>query len=152
VYGANGRIGWHNEALVKGPGIVVGRKGNPGVVTWASTDFYPIDTTYYVVPKDNFLSLHYLYFTLTTLDLSRLTADSAVPGLNRNHAYMSEVIAPPDQLLRRFESVVSSLFAKTYLNESQNMTLAALRDTLLPRLLSGELRVPDATAVVAQGV
>jgi len=48
VYGANGPVDWHGEKLVSGPGIVVGRKGNPGVVTWAHGDFYPIDTTFYV--------------------------------------------------------------------------------------------------------
>ena len=37
VYGSNGQVGWHNEKLVNGPGIVLGRKGNPGVVTWAPT-------------------------------------------------------------------------------------------------------------------
>ena len=48
VYGSNGQVGWHDERLVAGPGIVVGRKGNPGVVTWAHSNFYPIDTTFYV--------------------------------------------------------------------------------------------------------
>jgi len=46
VYGSNGQIGWHNEALVKGPGIVIGRKGNPGPISGAQTDFFPIDTTF----------------------------------------------------------------------------------------------------------
>ena len=48
VYGSNGQIGRHDEKLVDGPGIVVGRKGNPGVVTWAHSDFFPIDTAFYV--------------------------------------------------------------------------------------------------------
>ena len=54
VYGSNGQVGWHDEGLVAGPGIVVGRKGNPGVVTWAHSDFFPIDTAFYVVnpPKE----------------------------------------------------------------------------------------------------
>ena len=47
VYGSNGQVGWHDKGLVVGPGIVVGRKGNPGVVTWAHGDFFPIDTTFY---------------------------------------------------------------------------------------------------------
>jgi restriction endonuclease S subunit len=45
VYGSNGQIGWHDRRLVPGPGIIVGRKGNPGIATWAPTDFFPIDTT-----------------------------------------------------------------------------------------------------------
>jgi len=41
VYGSNGQVGWHDERLVPGPGIVVGRKGNPGIATWVPTDFFP---------------------------------------------------------------------------------------------------------------
>ena len=40
VYGSNGQVGMHNEKLVDGPGIVVGRKGNPGIVTWVQNDFF----------------------------------------------------------------------------------------------------------------
>ncbi len=50
VYGSNGQVGWHDEKLVDGPGIIVGRKGNPGFVKWSSADFYPIDTTFYAQP------------------------------------------------------------------------------------------------------
>ena len=86
VYGANGPVGWHDEKLVSGPGIVVGRKGNPGVVTWAHGDFYPIDTTFYVAPIGACRSLYFFYYALSLHNLANLSADSAVPGLNRNHA------------------------------------------------------------------
>jgi type I restriction enzyme S subunit len=49
---------------------------------------------------------------------------------------------PPDDLLRRFNRVVEPLFQKVYSNLHESRTLAALRDALLPKLLSGELRVP----------
>ena len=52
VYGSNGQVGWHDKKLVNGPGIIVGRKGNPGIVAWAHSDFFSIDTTFYVVPRD----------------------------------------------------------------------------------------------------
>lgn len=48
VLGSNGIIGYHSEYLIKGPGIVVGRKGTIGVVNWSERDFWSIDTTYYV--------------------------------------------------------------------------------------------------------
>ena len=51
VYGSNGQIGWHDKKLVAGSGIIVGRKGNSGVVTWVHGGFFPIDTTFYVCPK-----------------------------------------------------------------------------------------------------
>jgi type I restriction enzyme S subunit len=141
VYGSNGQIGWHNEPLVKGPGIVVGRKGNPGIVTWVHTDFFPIDTTFYVEIKDKETSLYWLYYMLVSLNLSNLAADSAVPGLNRNFAYMSELVYPPTDLMKKFDDVIKPLFAKIHANEQQSRTLAALRDALLPKLLRGEVRV-----------
>jgi len=64
VYGSNGQVGWHIEKLVSGPGIVVGRKGNPGIVTWSPIDFFPIDTTFYVVPKETLRSLHFMFYAL----------------------------------------------------------------------------------------
>ena len=66
VYGSNGQVGWHDVALAKGPGIVIGRKGNPGTVTWAATDFFAIDTTFYIVLKEP-CSLHYLFYALERL-------------------------------------------------------------------------------------
>lgn len=55
---------------------------------WAPTDFFCIDTTFYVVPKDECAGLHFLYYSLARHDLPSLGADSAVPGLNRNLVYM----------------------------------------------------------------
>ncbi|MCR4345974.1 MAG: restriction endonuclease subunit S [Sulfuricaulis sp.] len=141
VYGANGPVGWHDEKLVSGPGIVVGRKGNPGVITWAHCDFFPIDTTFYVVPIGDCRSLYFLYYALSNHGLSNLSADSAVPGLNRNHAYMSKQIIPTRQVFDAFDMQISPIFAAIHAYEQQSRTLATLRDTLLPKLLSGEVSV-----------
>ncbi len=141
VYGANGPVGWHDEKLVSGPGIVVGRKGNPGVVTWAHGDFYPIDTTFYVDAIGTCRSLYFIYYALMLQNLGSLSADSAVPGLNRNHAYMSKQVIPSQPVLTAFDSQIAPIFAAIYANEEQSRTLATLRDTLLPNLLRGELSV-----------
>ncbi|MFP4106713.1 MAG: restriction endonuclease subunit S [Phycisphaerae bacterium] len=146
VYGSNGPVGWHNERLVEGPGIVVGRKGNPGTVTWSQEDFFPIDTTFFVVPKDGAPALHYMRHALGALNLPALSADSAVPGLNRNMAYMSDLLVPDEQVIAAFTEQAEALMVKRQHNTRQTDTLAALRDTLLPKLLSGEVRVPEAMA------
>lgn len=144
VYGSNGQVGWHNEKFVDGPGIVVGRKGNPGIVTWVPTDFYPIDTTFYVIPKGIIKSMYYFYHALRLQDLPSLGADSAVPGLNRNMAYMNKLIIPPEHIVDAFDNQVKSLADTVKHNDDQSRTLAAIRDALLPKLLSGEIRVKDA--------
>ena len=144
VFGSNGQVGWHDERLVAGPGIVIGRKGNPGVVTWAPTDFFAIDTTFYVVPARNCHSLHFLVQALKIHNLASLGADSAVPGLNRNMAYMSTQVLPPRPILDKFDSYASAIALRVHECNKESRTLAVLRDMLLPKLISGELRVTDA--------
>ena len=145
VYGSNGQVGWHDKSLVAGPGIVVGRKGNPGVVTWAHSDFFPIDTTFYVVPTNTNQSLPFLFFALTAQDLPSVSADSAVPGLNRNLAYMNSQLVPDKMAMDEFSNCVNAIFTHRYSLEEESRTLTGLRDTLLPNLVSGKLRVKDTT-------
>ena len=139
VYGSNGKIGWHNERLVEGPGIVVGRKGTPGVVTWAQQDFFPIDTTYYVVPRTGHRNFHFLFYALEEQNLQSIAADSAVPGLNRNLAYMNRQVVPTEPLLAHFNDHVQDNFSSRALIEQESLSLAIQRDLLLPKLMSGEL-------------
>jgi type I restriction enzyme S subunit len=148
--GSNGRVGWHDEALVRGPGIVVGRKGNPGTVTWVDSDFFPIDTTFFVRPRNLARGLHILKNQLDLLNLPDLSADSAVPGLNREMAYQTKLANPPKFIANLFEDIVGPLVAKAAQNEGLIATLAELRDTLLPRLISGKLRVPEAEAMLME--
>ena len=143
VYGSNGQVGWHDKKLAAGPGIVVGRKGNPGVVTWAHSDFFPIDTTFYVVPRNTNEELPFLFFALTAQDLPSVSADSAVPGLNRNLAYMNRQLVPDKQEVDQFNHYASAIFTRRHSLEEESRTLAALRDTLLPKLVSGEVRVDE---------
>jgi type I restriction enzyme, S subunit len=141
VYGSNGQVGWHDERLVAGPGIIVGRKGNPGIITWTPIDFFAIDTTFYVIPKENCQSLHFLFHVLLNQNLASLGADSAVPGLNRNLAYMSNQVLPPPILLEIFERLANGFSHRMHNMNEETRTLAALRDTLLPKLISGEMRM-----------
>ena len=141
VYGSNGRVGWHNEKLVNGPGVVVGRKGNPGVVTWAHTDFYPIDTSFYVVPATESLSLLFLLYALDGQGLPSVAADSAVPGLNRNLAYMNKQIIPDSMVMEVFDGHATAIFTRRHRLEEESQALATQRDALLPKLVSGEVRV-----------
>jgi type I restriction enzyme S subunit len=152
VFGSNGQVGWHDEKLVAGPGIVVGRKGNPGIVTWVPTDFFAIDTTFYVIPKSGCRSLFFLFHALRTHDLASLGADSAVPGLNRNLAYMNEQVVPPVTALDAFDKQIGPLFARIHHNAEESCTLAAIRDALLPKLLSGGIRVKSAEKFIGRAV
>lgn len=109
-----------------------------------STDFFAIDTTFYVVPKEKCRSIYFLFFALSSHDLPSLAADSAVPGLNRNFVYSNLQVIPPPALLEAFDRTAKVIFDRRYRNECESRTLAAIRDALLPKLISGEIRVKDA--------
>jgi len=82
--------------LIKGPAIIVGRKGTAGAVNYSPLSCYPIDTTFYVQIKDNNrLDFHYAYYQLKTLELDKVNTQSGVPGLNRNDAYSKKFALPP---------------------------------------------------------
>jgi type I restriction enzyme S subunit len=141
VYGSGGITGSHNEHLVEGPGIIVGRKGTVGSLYWEDRAFFPIDTAFYVMPK---VELTFCFYLLQTLGLDRMNTDAAVPGLNRNNVYRLPVAWVPDELRQEFDRIVKSLRERLFFNEQESQTLASIRAILLPRLLSGELRVPEA--------
>ena len=79
-----------------------------------------------------------------------MNTDGAVPGLNRNNVYRLPVVIPPLSVLAAFDDLVGALRRRVFANEVQAQTLTTLRDTLLPRLISGQLRLPAAHAVVEE--
>ncbi len=141
VIGSSGIVDYHTEYLVDAPGIVVGRKGTLGKVIYLWDNFYPIDTTYYVTSKENTKNLLFEYHLLKTLNFEEMNSDSAVPGLNREIALSTEIIIPPTILRMKFNEIVKPKFDKIHKNQQQIHTLEKLRDTLLPKLMSGEVRV-----------
>ena len=138
VIGSSGIIGYHDQSLVRGPGIVVGRKGNVGSILWIDDNFYPIDTTFYIQSE---FGLHYCYFLLKRQKF--ITGDSAVPGLNRDMAYGNTVIIPDQKVVEEFEKIVTPIFNKLAKIKKENEKLEALRDLLLPKLMKGEILVSE---------
>ena len=143
VIGSSGIVGYHSTFLVKAAGVVVGRKGNAGSVLWCSKDFFPIDTTFYVINSLSDKRFHYLFFLLKSLKLKDYNSDSAVPGLNRNQAHDAEIIIPPDKIIETFNSYTVRLFDLIESNTEEINNLSVIRNTLLPKLISGELIPAD---------
>ena len=127
VYGSAGIIGYHNEYLVKSPGIIVGRKGNVGSVFWSNKDFFPIDTTYFVITG---ISLYYIFYNLQTQNF--INNDAAVPGLNRSQAYSLPFLVPPKTTLDKFDEFIAPIFQQLEILSAKNTNLRRTCDLLLP--------------------
>ena len=143
VYGSNGIIGYHHEFLVNDSGIIIGRKGNPGVVKLSTQGFYAIDTTFYVETTERLPSIFFWYHSLLQLELPRLSSDSAVPGLNRKSAYKCRVIIPCKQAVLQFHEFAGTIYEKIRSYESETKILVELRDYLLPKLVLGEVKLAN---------
>lgn len=136
VYGSSGVIGNHEKPLVKAPCIILGRKGNVGSVYWTNTDYFPIDTVYYINSDSSNLFLFY-----SLLNTNFINTDVAVPGLNRDFAHSRNILIPPKNLFDMFNDFVIPIHQQISKFNQYNNNLEQARDLLLPRLMNGEIAV-----------
>jgi type I restriction enzyme, S subunit len=143
VIGSSGIVDYHNEFLVEAPGIVIGRKGTIGEVIWIDENFFPIDTTFYVTDLLGSGGLYFHYFLLKEQEFKKIASDSAVPGLNRNQAMNNLVTIPDVNVIKEFNTIIQSIFLKREENNNQIKTLTQIRDSLLPKLMTGKIEIKN---------
>jgi len=106
---------------------------------------FSINEHVYRLRTEPMLPQSFLFFWLSsdgTMDEMRNRGTGvAIPGLNSTAVRELPVLLPPAPLLEKFDECVSPLIHRIFANCNESRTLAALRDALLPKLLSGELRV-----------
>ena len=86
-------------------------------------------------------------------ELGRLADGGAYPAVRPEVIAARPVVLPhPLALIKAFEKATQPLFLRAEASRKESRTLAALRDALLPKLISGELRVPDAERIVGRAV
>jgi type I restriction enzyme S subunit len=151
VFGTNGAIGRNDEALCQHPGIIVGRKGAYRGVHFHDEPFFVIDTAYYVEPKKP-LELRWAYYQMLREDINGMDSGSAIPSTSRDQFYKVGLTYPPFPIQRRFVELLSPLWFRQRLSSQESFTLSAVRDVLLPKLLSGEIRVEHAERMIEGGM
>ena len=142
IIAASGPSGTHIVPMAKAPGVVTGRSGVLGRVFLELDDYWPLNTTLWV-KEFKAATPCYAYELLRLLDLKSFNAGSAVPTLNRNHIHSLPYLVPSRDCVAAYESIAIQFHKRVRLNNEQAQTLATLRDTLLPRLISGQLRLPN---------
>ncbi|MDU2672800.1 MAG: restriction endonuclease subunit S [Clostridium sp.] len=105
-----------------------------------------INSHVFILRSNNSISQSYLYFWLDqdymTQNIINLNANSAQPGINQIQVKSLNILVPTKEIIEKFELTVNSLLDKLFANCKENTKLANIRDTLLPKLMSGEIRVP----------
>lgn len=139
VYGSNGIVDTHIEPAITGPGIIVGRKGSCGSVHFSETDFWPIDTTYYVKlkQKDN---LRFTAYMLSSLGLSKMNSHSTIPGLNRDSVYNLSVPLPPLPEQKKIAAILLKIQQAITAQEKIIESLQDLKKSTMQHLFTKGLR------------
>ncbi len=142
VYGSNGIVGYHNQAITQSKTIIVGRKGTVGAIHYSYSACWPIDTTFFI---DKFFGLNPLYLTyvLQYLDLPRLESSTTIPGLNRDDIYNQFLPLAPrleqDRIVTKVEELLSGVAKAKERLEKVPAILDNFKKEVLSAACSGKL-------------
>ena len=151
VYASTGINGFHNEARVRGPGVVTGRSGTLGQVHYVAEDYWPLNTALWV--KEFRQSSPLLaYFMLSEMNLAQFNSGASVPTLDRKTAHQAAVLIPPAAAVEQFDQMMQPMFDQIHALRSHVATTAKARDLLLPKLMSGQLDVSRVPLTEPEGV
>lgn len=132
---------YHNQANTSAPVVTVSGSGaNAGFMRMYHVDVWASDCSFIDVSCD------YLYFVYCFLSVNRRLLKHAQTGAVQPHVKPADihdfdVVIPEEDIVKAFQSIIKELLTKVGVNEKENQRLAALRDTLLPKLMSGEIKL-----------
>lgn len=111
VFASAGKVGTHDESLVEGPVVVIGRKGAAGNVFVAEGPAWIIDTAYYVsVPAE--MNPRFIAFQLQAAELARLDQSTAIPSLSRDDLNALSLRLPPPRVQDRIVAAIEQHLAR----------------------------------------
>lgn len=142
VFGSGGLMRRVDRALYDKESVLIPRKGTLNNVLYINEPFWSVDTMFYTEMRIPNVA-KFVYHFLSSKDLASLNAGSAVPSMTTDILNNMELRLPDGAALASFEEVVSPMYQIMQENNIQSEKLAALRDALLPKLMSGELDVSD---------
>ena len=120
-----------------------------GKVFYIQTDFFPLNTTLWA-KEFRLATPIYGYFLLSDIDFAVFNAGSAVPTLNRNHLGSLRFPLPSKALVVSFTEVAANLMKRKEGIAAEISNLSTARNALLPKLISGEIRIPDAEKMLEE--
>lgn len=130
-------MGFTSEANHTDKVLVTGRVGTHGVVQRFNSPCWTSDNTL-VITSDLY---EYTYQILQRIDYSSMNRGSTQPLITQGDMNKVSILIPDKEILNDFEILVGQLMEQYQANSLENKKLVELRDTLLPKLMSGELDV-----------
>ena len=140
IFGANGKLGHTKNFLFDEHLILTGRVGTLGSTYMVKDKVWISDNVLISKPKSRKI-FYYSYYVLNSFDFESLNRGSTQPLITQTDLKNQISLIPDMGILSLFDKIISCIFDKTYLNKSQIEYLIQIRDLLLPKLMSGKIRV-----------
>ena len=140
MYGSGGFMRYADSALFKGESVLIPRKGTLNNVRYVNEAFWTVDTMFYAVPKVRGAA-KYAFEFLRSLNLALMDSGSAVPSMTTKILNALNVPVPSASNLLALDVQLEPLFEAQRMCDRESKCLSSLRDTLLPKLMSGEIDV-----------
>lgn len=136
-----GLYGFTDKPKISEESVTVSARGTIGFVCLRHIPYVPIVRLVTLTPKTGIISAKYLYLWLKQLHITGTGTTQqqlTVPDFQK-----TEILVPSQEIVTLFTATVDPIFEKIWANQNENEKLSSLRDTLLPKLMSGELDVSD---------
>lgn len=140
IYGTGGIVGKTNLALCECPAVIIGRKGTIDKPILVEQPFWTIDTTFYCLPKPN-ISVQWLYYALSQIDLKKYNEASGVPSLSRNTLYSIDLDIPSMEEQCKIAKILRICDQEIDLLRQKLAALRQQKKGLMQQLLTGKIRV-----------
>lgn len=138
VYGSGGFMRSAEKSLFSGESVLIPRKGSLNNVMYVNEAFWTVDTMFFTVPRIPGAA-KFLYQYVKRLDLASMNSGSAVPSMTTSILNALSLPVPPRDRLLSFNAKLQSMYDAVRANNLENRRLESLRDSLLPKLMSGEI-------------
>lgn len=140
VYGSGGFMRSAEKSLFSGESVLIPRKGSLNNVMYVNGAFWTVDTMFFTVPRIPGAA-KFLYQYVKRLDLASMNSGSAVPSMTISILNALSLPVPPRDSLLSFNAKLQSMYDAVRANNLENRRLESLRDSLLPKLMAGEIDV-----------
>lgn len=134
-----GLYGFTDKPKISEESVTVSARGTIGFVCLRHIPYVPIVRLVTLTPKTEIISAKYLYLWLKQLHITG--TGTTQQQLTVPYFQKTEILVPSQEIVTLFTTTVDPIFEKIWANQNENEKLSSLRDTLLPKLMSGELDV-----------
>lgn len=140
VYGSGGLMRYANKYLYDQESVLIPRKGTLNNIMYVTEPFWTVDTMFYSEVKIPNSAI-FAYQFLSQKDMNQLNSGTSIPSMTTEILNKQKLSISSEKVMQEYNNIVKSLYDQIKHNKLEASKLSTLRDTLLPKLMSGEIEV-----------